>query len=263
MKDWPTNTTVDSLLPRHCAEFVNALPYPEFTNPYSGFLNIATKFPSDCLKPDLGPKTFMAYGLCRELKHGDSVTKLHCDVSDAVNILMHVSEWKEPDELVGSFELGLAHSFDSASGGALWDIFRREDVPKLEEYLRKHHSDFKHYFGEPVKEVDHPIHDQCFYINMDHKKKLKEEYGIEPWTFVQSLGEAVLIPAGCPHQVRNIRPCVKAAMDFVSAENVAQCVQLTEEYRVLQLEDKLGVKKMILHTLEYAALELEKLMMSE
>ena len=29
--------------------------------------------------------------------------------------------------------------------------------------------------------------------------------GIEPWTFVQNLGDAVFIPAGCPHQVRNIK----------------------------------------------------------
>ncbi|KAK9140115.1 hypothetical protein Scep_009796 [Stephania cephalantha] len=29
--------------------------------------------------------------------------------------------------------------------------------------------------------------------------------GIEPWTFVQQLGEAVFIPAGCPHQVRNLK----------------------------------------------------------
>ncbi|KAK9135880.1 hypothetical protein Syun_015210 [Stephania yunnanensis] len=28
---------------------------------------------------------------------------------------------------------------------------------------------------------------------------------IEPWTFVQQLGEAVFIPAGCPHQVRNLK----------------------------------------------------------
>lgn len=27
--------------------------------------------------------------------------------------------------------------------------------------------------------------------------------GIEPWTFEQAYGEAVFIPAGCPHQVRN------------------------------------------------------------
>lgn len=29
--------------------------------------------------------------------------------------------------------------------------------------------------------------------------------GIEPWTFVQKLGEAVIVPAGCPHQVRNLK----------------------------------------------------------
>lgn len=29
--------------------------------------------------------------------------------------------------------------------------------------------------------------------------------GIEPWTFVQKLGDAVLIPAGCPYQVRDIK----------------------------------------------------------
>lgn len=29
--------------------------------------------------------------------------------------------------------------------------------------------------------------------------------GIEPWTIVQKLGEAIFIPAGCPHQVRNLK----------------------------------------------------------
>lgn len=29
--------------------------------------------------------------------------------------------------------------------------------------------------------------------------------GIEPWTFEQRIGEAVFIPAGCPHQVRNLK----------------------------------------------------------
>lgn len=29
--------------------------------------------------------------------------------------------------------------------------------------------------------------------------------GVEPWTFEQNLGEAVFIPAGCPHQVTNLK----------------------------------------------------------
>jgi hypothetical protein len=29
--------------------------------------------------------------------------------------------------------------------------------------------------------------------------------GVEPWTFEQKLGDAVFIPAGCPHQVRNLK----------------------------------------------------------
>ncbi|KAL7101870.1 hypothetical protein ACP275_08G081800 [Erythranthe tilingii] len=305
LKDWPPSNLFKERLPRHDAEFIRCLPFKDYTDPNCGYLNLATKLTDKSLKPDMGPKTYIAYGVSQELGRGDSVTKLHCDMSDAVNVLIHAhAVTLEPEQLATIEKRQKKHAeqderelrgnnkqilngndgkqqiseneipefnllnssalVSSPEGGALWDIFRREDVPKLEEYVRKHFHEFRHIYGNPLSQVIHPIHDQTVYLTMEHKRKLKEEYGIEPWTFVQKLGDAVIIPAGCPHQVRNLKSCIKVAVDFVSPENVKECLRLTEEFRVLPQnhrakEDKLEVKKMALHAIEQAVNCLEQI----
>ncbi|KAJ7946892.1 Lysine-specific demethylase JMJ25 [Quillaja saponaria] len=73
--------------------------------------------------------------------------------------------------------------------GAKWDVFRRQDVPKLMEYLKRHSNGFPHTYGYH-KQMVHPILDQSFFLNTSHKTKLKEEFKIEPWTFEQHSGRS-------------------------------------------------------------------------
>ncbi|XP_021750702.1 lysine-specific demethylase JMJ25-like isoform X2 [Chenopodium quinoa] len=261
LKDWPPIGKFEQRLPRHSAEFIKALPFKEYTHPRNGVLNLAAKWPLRTLKPDLGPKAYIAYGCAQELGSGDCVTKLHYHMSDVVNILTHTTE--------GTLHLGkgarpsgILEGSEDKSEGALWDIFRREDVLKLQEYLKGHYTEFRHDHCSPLSQVIHPVHDQTFYLNEEHKRKLKEVYGIEPWTFVQKLGEAVLIPAGCLHQVRNLKSCIKVALDFISPENVHECIRLTGELRSLPRnhqakEDKLEVWKMIIYAVKKALNDLK------
>ncbi|XP_010277904.1 PREDICTED: lysine-specific demethylase JMJ25-like [Nelumbo nucifera] len=151
-----------------------------------------------------------------------------------------------------------------SSCGAQWDVFRREDAPKLQEYLRRHFAEFRHTYCSPVEHVAHPILDQIFFLDTKHKLRLKEEFKIEPWTFNQHLGEAVIVPAGCPYQIRNLKSCINVALDFVSPENVHECIQVIDELRLLPKnhkakEDKLEVKRMSLYGINEAIKEIREL----
>jgi lysine-specific demethylase 3 len=58
--------------------------------------------------------------------------------------------------------------------------------------------------------------------------------------------------------------CTKVAADFVSPENVGECLRLTEEFRQLPKnhrarEDKLEIKKMVMYAVDQAVKELENL----
>ncbi|XP_063942001.1 lysine-specific demethylase JMJ28 isoform X2 [Daucus carota subsp. sativus] len=129
----------------------------------------------------------------------------------------------------------------ASSCGAVWDIFRREDVQKLLEYLTRYSNELTQAYGSP-KEVVHPILDQSLFLDAFNIMRLKEEFHIEPWTFKQNIGEAVMIPAGCPYQVRKLKSCVNIALEFISPENAHECIRLAEELRLLPQGHKAKVK---------------------
>ncbi|KAJ0008143.1 hypothetical protein Pint_30680 [Pistacia integerrima] len=158
------------------------------------------------LKPNLGPKSYIAYGFREELGRGDSVSKLHCDITYAVNILMHTADVTPSSEQLIEIE----------------NLKKMHDAQNQKEFLELEHG-------------RQQIYEEC----PSKSEKIRSFYaGVEPWSFVQKLGEVVLIPAGCPHQVRNLKSCIKVALDFVSPENIEECIRLTEEFRTLPRKHK-------------------------
>jgi [histone H3]-dimethyl-L-lysine9 demethylase len=103
-------------------------------------------------------------------------TRLHMDRTDTLNVMTYASP-----------------APDGSPGGAAWDLFRAEDSDKLRQFLRKRfQGTFQH----------DPIHSQQFYLDSATRKELHDSYGIKCHRVYQRPGEAVLIPAGCAHQVR-------------------------------------------------------------
>lgn len=238
IKDFPRSSEFSKELPRHHKDFCESLPLIEMTHPTAGPLNLAASLPANTLRPDLGPKSYIAYGRTKEgTGEGDSVTKLHCDMSDAVNILQH--QQNQPSDPPWTPRCGREDDCRSSpplygGAGAVWDIWRREDLKALRGYLTSHASEFQH-CGQPVcmATLDDVIHSQVFYLTDSHRAALRAETGVEAWHFEQHEGEAVYIPAGCAHQVRNLRPCIKVAIDFVAPESVEECLKLAAQFRKL------------------------------
>ncbi|KAH9284951.1 Lysine-specific demethylase 3A-A [Echinococcus granulosus] len=294
IREWPPLGDLAEAHPDRYADFTEHLPLPEYTH-REGQLNLAARLPSFFVRPDLGPRLHIAQDLTSQPKIG--TMNLRVDVTDVINVLMTATRQMEQMSPKGgegqlraflrTASVDVAEVFltkehtnvSSARGlpGAVWHIFKPCDTPVLREYLTKVHklssgpahrggsggggdagsaknSSAAGAHGNTVGDV---IHDQRIYLSEEQLEDLKVETGIKPYTVLQFPGDAVFIPSGSVHQVRNLANCINVSSDFISPEHILQCLELTEEFRRLPRnhpshEDKLQVKNMIYHAVKDA-----------
>ncbi|KAF2364150.1 JmjC domain [Trinorchestia longiramus] len=261
LKDWPPGDDFAEFLPKRFKDLMEKLPMGDYTR-RDGSLNLAGRLPECFVKPDLGPKMYIAYGSA--LYPHKASTNLHLDISDAVNVMCYSGVPKD-----GSTEEDVKAALKAIDDagcdlltrrrarepetvpGALWHIYHARDADKIRDLLNK----VAIANGVRLEPHHDPIHDQSWYLDRPLRERLYKEYGVEGYSILQCMGDAVFIPAGAPHQVRNLHNCIKVAEDFVSPENVAHCFHLTQEFRHLSdshtnHEDKLQIKNIIYHAMK-------------
>lgn len=265
LKDWPAGDDFAEILPERYQDLMKSLPMGEYTF-RTGQLNLASRLPKYFVPPDLGPKMYNAYGSALHADKG--TTNLHLDVSDAVNVMVYVGISKDEGKSREYIQKAYQAIDDGGCDilmrarvrekdkvpGALWHIYSPKDVPKIREFL----NGLTVKKGGKIHDNHDPIHDQTQYLDRKLRLELKKKYNVVGYAIAQCLGDAVFIPAGAPHQVRNLHNCIKVAEDFVSPENIVHCFKLTNEFRNLSEshsnhEDKLQIKNIIYHTVKDAA----------
>ncbi|GBE89655.1 hypothetical protein SCP_1603190 [Sparassis crispa] len=210
LKDWPPQKAFSTEFPELFKAFIDAVPCPDLAR-LDGVLNLAAHFPLNGLAPDLGPKMYNAFASPQDNEHHGS-TKLHMDVTDAVNIML----WA-------------ASNHDGKAGSALWHIFPASSVAVLRNFLREH----------GFTALGDPIHSQSMYLTPG-LLDLLATYGVRPYVIHQHPGQAVFIPAGCPHQVSNEVDAIKIACDFLSINNVRETQEVVSQLRYQRLQSGFG-----------------------
>ncbi|KAJ3542652.1 hypothetical protein NM688_g5948 [Phlebia brevispora] len=211
LKDWPPTETFEEVFPDLFEAFRRGVPFPDLSA-VDGIFNLAAHFAVNGKMPDLGPKMYIAYGTEANDDHHGS-TRLHLDLTDAVNIMT----WAAPKA-------------DGTPGGAIWTIWPSAYREQLREFLL---TDVN--IEHNVSTDGDPIHCQKYYLGPSLLTHFYQRYHIRPYTIFQRAGEAVFIPAGCPHQVSNCTDAIKVACDFLSVSTLSVTQTLADELRAHRL----------------------------
>ncbi|XP_056624369.1 probable JmjC domain-containing histone demethylation protein 2C isoform X2 [Triplophysa dalaica] len=278
LKDWPSGEEFLALMPDRYHDVMKTLPVPEYTDP-EAHLNLASHLPSFFIRPDLGPRLCCAHGVTACLEQDFGTSNLHVEISDSMSILVYVgvANGNSAPSKAGVLKLLEGEVLDESvkkrlrdpneTPGALWHIYVRKDIQKIQEFLQKVAAEQT----ETDQEVDSdsewdgdadPLREGGWYLSARLRQRLQEEHGVESRTLLQFHGDAVIIPAGSLHQVMNLHSCIQVNVDFVSPEHAHNSYYLTQELRPLKdqvnYEDKLQVKNIFYHSVKDAVTTLKK-----
>nr|XP_012594713.1 lysine-specific demethylase hairless isoform X2 [Microcebus murinus] len=197
-----------------------SLPLPEYCA-HHGKLNLASYLPPGPALRPLQPQLWAAYGVSPH--RGHLGTKNLCvEVADLVSILVHAEAplpaWHraQKDFLLGLDGEGLWSPGSQVS--AVWHVFRAQDAQRIRRFLQMVCP-----AGAGTLEPGAP--GSC-YLDAGLRRRLREEWGVSCWTLLQAPGEAVLVPAGAPHQVQGLVSTVSVTQHFLSPETSALSAQL-------------------------------------
>ncbi|KAJ3699912.1 hypothetical protein LUZ61_003617 [Rhynchospora tenuis] len=264
---WPPSTVLEEFLVVQRPEFLVNFPLIDFIHSKWGISNLPSKLPHDSSMPEMGPGLAVSYA--------NSVTNLQVNMSDVVFMLMHTTGLHHGKEVLNNheFEEGKSDNgsiIDPLSSelerenlvAAVWDVFRREDIPSLNEFLRLHWLEIG-----PTRQshaVDQPVYDGAIFLDEEMKVLLKNEYGIQPSLINQQIGDAIFIPAGCAFQVRNIQSSVQLKFEFLFPESVQESTRMAREIRCLPNNhhakfNMLEVEKMCLYAASSTIRDIQKI----
>ncbi|XP_014813876.1 PREDICTED: lysine-specific demethylase hairless [Calidris pugnax] len=192
-----------------------SLPLPEYCGP-TGRLNLATYLRGQRARRWLRPRLCVAYGVHPQ-DRTIGTKNLTVEATDSINILVHAAARQDPLPQADAEGLDppLMERLWDAGGqpAALWHIFRPEDAGRIQDFLQKACEDQRQEGAEEPPRR---------YLDISLRRRLREELGVSGWTLLQFLGDAVLVPAGAPHQVQSLTGTISVEQRFLSPENVAR-----------------------------------------
>ncbi|XP_037669283.1 lysine-specific demethylase hairless isoform X3 [Choloepus didactylus] len=199
------------------------LPLPEYCA-HHGKLNLASYLPPGPALHPLEPQLWAAYGVSPH--HGHLGTKnLSVEVTDLVSILVHAEApqpaWHraQKDFLSGLEGEGLWSPGSQVC--TVWHVFRAQDAQRIRRFLQM--------VGPAGAGTLEPGIPGSCYLDAGLRRRLREEWGVSCWTVLQAPGEAVLVPAGAPHQVQGLVSTVSVTQRFLSPETSALSAQLCHQ----------------------------------